>query len=102
MLMVDKYLKLAAKRLLQEQNQEKIILGELPFHLALYPKDNELIVEIRKRWKIRLDQPITPQAIYVKKLLTAVFSKQPVVSKIKIECVDEFQTKAKLKALKLI
>jgi len=97
--MVDKILQRATQRLLQEESLQQINLGELPFHLALYPKNEELIVEIRKRWKIRLNQPITPQAIYVKKLLTAVFSGKPVNAKIKIECMDDFQTKAKLKNL---
>jgi hypothetical protein len=94
--MVDKLLQRAAQRLLQE-NEKPIELSELPFHLALYPKGNILTVEIRKRWKINLSQPVTPTAIYIKKLLTAVFSKQPVVAKIKIECCDEFQVKAKAK-----
>jgi hypothetical protein len=100
--MTNNLLKKAAQRIIQEQTIEQIELGELPFHLALYPKGNEVIVEVRKRWKIRLDQPITPTAIYVKKLLNAVFSGKPVTAQIKIECSDEFQTKAKLKSVKLL
>jgi uncharacterized protein YeaC (DUF1315 family) len=91
----------AARQLLKEQ-VKPIELGELPFHLALYPNQDELIVEIRKRWKIRLDQPATHQAVYVKKLLVAVFSGKPVTAEIKIECCDEFQTKAKLRSMKLL
>lgn len=99
--MANKLLQKAAKRLLLE-NETPTELGELPFHLSLYPQKEILIVEIRKRWKINLNQPATPTAIYVKKLLTAVFSKQPVVAKIKIECCDEFQVKAKAKNYKLL
>jgi hypothetical protein len=100
--MTDKLFKRAVKRLLEQEETTQIELAELPFHLALYPKGNELIVEIRKRWKIRLDEPATTQAVYIKKLLAAVFSDKPVVAKIKIECTDSFATKAKLRALKLL
>jgi hypothetical protein len=95
-------LKNVAKKLVKEEQQEQIHLDELPFHLALYPKQDELIVEIRKRWKIQLNKPATIQSIFVKKLLSAIFSGKKVTAQIKIECCDEFQTKAKLKHLKLL
>lgn len=99
--MVDKIFKQAAKKILQEE-LKPIELGELPFHLAIYPKGNILRIEIRKIWKINLNEPVTPKAIYIKKLLTAVFSKQPVLAKIKIECQDEFKTKTKASFYKLL
>jgi len=100
--MPNKLFKKAVKQILKEETQPHIELGELPFHLALYPKDGELIVEVRKRWKIRLNEPVTPTVIYIKKMLTAVFSGKPVTAQIKIECSDEFQIKAKCKQYKIL
>lgn len=76
----------------------------LPFDLTLNVarEKQDLVLEVRRRWKINLEKDADANTVFAKKFIQASFTGKPIIATVVIKHQDAFRAKAKAKSLGLL
>ena len=76
----------------------------LPFNLnlAAYRRNEYIMLELRRRFKINPENADDKNKIFAKKLIAASLSPHPIMAQVTIKYKDAFKQKLKLKELDLL
>ena len=71
-------------------------LSPFSVHLSTYYVSGILTVELRKKWTVDTKRPEDKNKLFLKKLLTIIFSGKPIIAEVRIDFKDSFRQKLKL------
>lgn len=72
-------------------------LSPFSLHLSTRIVSETLTIELRTKWTVDIKDPDAKNKVFLKKLVSIIFSGKPIIGVVNIKMLDSFRQKCKLK-----